>query len=112
MPRVLHHHLPTPKKLVGTVVSASMDRTAVVAFERFKIHERTRKVMKHVTKLFAHDHHEICGVGDRVQVKAMPSRVSKKKVHTVIDILRRHPQLEGEPFPFSRLLRHPSEHAS
>ncbi len=110
MPR-LHNHLITPTKLVGVVVGTAMDRTAVVAVQRFYPHPRTRKVMRHITKFFAHDHHELCGVGDRVQI-AHWGPISRKKSHTVVDIVARHPQLEGEPFPMSRLLRHPSAHAA
>ena len=46
--------------LVGVVVGTAMDRTAVVAVQRFYPHPRTRKVMRHITKFFAHDHHEHC----------------------------------------------------
>jgi len=107
MPRPRHTHFPTLKRLVGTVVSTGMDRTAVVAITRLYIHPLTRKIMKHVSKYFCHDAHEICGVGDRVQIKLW-GIISKKKRYTVIDILQRHPQLSGEPFPMSRLKNPPT----
>lgn len=103
-----HTHLITPKKLVGIVIGTAMDRTAVVAVQRFFVHPRTRKIMRHVSKFFAHDHHELCGVGDRVQI-AHWGPISRKKHHTVVDIVQRHPQLDGEPFPMSRLQRAPAE---
>lgn len=111
MPRAVHNHLPTPKRLVGVVVSTGMDRTAVVAIQRFYVHPRTRKIMRHVSKFFCHDHHELCGVGDRVQIKFW-GPISRKKTHTVVDIVQRHPQLEGEPFAMSRLRRAPTQHAA
>jgi small subunit ribosomal protein S17 len=99
-------HLPALKRLVGVVVSVGMDRTAVVAVPRLKLHAKTRKILKHTTRYFAHDHHEVCGLGDKVQIKYV-GQLSKKKHWAVIDMLERHPQLEGEPFPFSRLKRNP-----
>jgi len=110
MPRV-HNHLVTPTKLVGVVIKTSMDRTAVVAVQRYYAHPRTRKVMLHVSKFFSHDHHELCSVGDRVQI-AHWGPISRKKSHTVVDVVQRHPQFDGEPFPMSRLLRAPALHAA
>jgi small subunit ribosomal protein S17 len=111
MPRTPQHsHLTTPKRIVGVVISNLMDRTCVVGLQRYYLHPLTNKVMRHLTKLFCHDQHELCGVGDRVQIKHFHARISKKKTHAVVDIVQRHPQLEGEPFPFSKLQRHPREH--
>lgn len=95
-------HLRTLKKVVGVVVSTNMDRTAVVVVPRLKVHAKTRRVYKHITRYFCHDEHEVCGVGDKVQLKYV-GQLSKKKHWAVIDILARFPQLEGEPFPMSRL---------
>ena len=101
MPRD-HLHLRTLKRMIGVVVSTSMDRTAVVAIPRLRMHRRTQRIMKQVTRFFCHDAHEVCGVGDKVEIKFC-GQVSKKKFWTVIDILSRFPQLGGEPFPQSRL---------
>ena len=106
MPRTIYNHLATPKKLVGVVISTAMDRTAVVAVQRFYQHPRTRKVMSHITKFFCHDHHELCGVGDRVQIDHW-GPISRKKSHVIVDIVERHPQLDGEPFPMSALVKPP-----
>ena len=100
-------HMRTLKRLVGVVIGTAMDRTAVVAVTRLKLHGKTRKILKHVTKYFCHDHHEVCGVGDRVELKKCV-RMSKKKHWAVIDIVDRFPQLRGEPFPAAVLSRHPS----
>lgn len=94
--------MKTLKKLIGVVTSTGMDRTAVVAVPRLKLHSLTRKIMNHITKYFCHDHHEVCGVGDKVHIKAC-KQLSKKKHWTVIDIVARHPQLDGEPFPQAKL---------
>jgi small subunit ribosomal protein S17 len=84
-----------------------MDRTAVVALNRLYVHPLTRRIMRHTSKYFCHDAHEVCGVGDRVQIKYCGA-ISKNKRYTVVDIVARHPQLEGEPFPMSRLVNPPS----
>jgi small subunit ribosomal protein S17 len=95
-------HLRTLKKIVGVVVSTGMDRTAVVAVTRLRLHPKIRRFVRVITKYFCHDRHEICGVGDKVQLKAC-QQLSKKKHWTIVDMIERHPQLEGEPFPMSRL---------
>jgi small subunit ribosomal protein S17 len=100
------NHLRTLKRTIGVVVSTSMDRTAVVAVPRLQIHPKTRRYIKLVTRFFCHDHHEVCGLGDKVQIQYC-GQVSKKKHWTVIDMLERHPQLEGEPFPMSKLREAP-----
>lgn len=105
MPRD-HLHLRTLKRMVGVVVSTAMDRTAIVAIPRLRLHKRTNKIIKQTTRFFCHDHHEVCGVGDKVEIKFC-GQVSRKKFWTVIDILQRFPQLEGEPFPQSFLKNPP-----
>jgi small subunit ribosomal protein S17 len=105
MPRD-HLHLRTLKRMIGVVVSTAMDRTAVVTIPRLRMHRRTQRIQKVVTRFFVHDHHEICGVGDKVEIRFC-GQVSKKKFWTVIDVLERFPQLDGEPFPQSRLKNPP-----
>lgn len=97
------------KKLTGVVTSTSMQKTAVVQVQRLYVHSKYRKILRHKKKYFAHDEHEICGLGDKVQIKHM-GQMSKKKHWTVIDILYRQPRLEGEPFPMSRLLHNPMKY--
>jgi small subunit ribosomal protein S17 len=107
MPRPLHTHFRTLRRITGVVVSTGMDRTAVVAVQRLYIHPLTRKIMKHVSKHFCHDNHEICGVGDKVQIQFWGT-MSKKKRFVVVDLLHRQPQLHGEPFPMSKLAKPPT----
>ena len=102
MPRGAHTHLPSLRRLVGVVVSTGMDRTAVVEVPRLFVHPLTRRILSKRTTYFCHDAHEVCGVGDKVQIKFC-GRLSRKKCHTVVDMVLRHPRLEGEPFPMSRL---------
>ena len=106
MPRA-HLHLRTLKRMLGVVVSTAMDRTAVVAIPRLRMHAKTQKIARQTTAFFCHDEHEVCGVGDRVEITPC-AQLSKKKHWAVVDILARQPQLAGEPFPFSRLRTPPA----
>lgn len=71
-----------------------------VSVERLFPHPKYQKIVKHRKKFMCHDHHEICGLGDRVQIKYV-GRLSKRKFWSVIDMVHRHPQVEGEPFPMA-----------
>lgn len=96
------------KKVVGTVVSSSMDKTAVVEVQRLYVHSKYRRIMRKRLRYFAHDEHDICGVGDRVQIWPMGERIGKRsarKTWAVVDILQRQPQLEGEPCELASLMR-------
>ncbi len=69
--------------------------------ERLFRHPKYQKIVTHRRKYLCHDHHEVCGLGDRVQIKYV-GRLSKRKFWAVVDMVHRFPQLEGEPFPMSR----------
>ncbi len=56
------------KQREGVVVSAKMDKTVVVAVERVAPHPLYQRVIKHTTRLLAHDEDNRCKVGDRVRV--------------------------------------------
>lgn len=72
-----------------------------VSVERLYPHPKYEKIVKHKKKYMCHDQHEICGLGDRVQIKYV-GRLSKNKFWAVVDMIHRQPQLGGEPFPMSR----------
>jgi len=75
----------------GNVLSHKMNKTVVVAVERFVAHPFYSKVMKRVTKLKAHDEKSECKVGDRVKmIETRP--ISKTKHWRVVQIMQR-----GEP---------------
>jgi len=66
------------KQREGVVVSNSMDKTVVVAVVRVGPHPLYQRVVKHTTKLVAHDDDNRCKPGDRVRV--METRpLSKRK---------------------------------
>jgi len=72
----------------GNVVSNKMDKTVVVAVERFVRHPLYQKVLRRVTKLKAHDENNSCNVGDRVRmIETRP--ISKDKRWRVVQIMGR-----------------------
>jgi len=73
---------------IGRVVSNKMEKTVVVAVERFVPHPFYRKVLRRVTKLKAHDEQNACQVGDRVRlIQTRP--ISKDKHWRVAQIVER-----------------------
>jgi small subunit ribosomal protein S17 len=72
----------------GLVVSDKMDKTVVVlVVDRVK-HALYGKVLRHTSKLKAHDEQNQCGVGDRVQI--METRpLSATKRWRVLQILEK-----------------------
>ncbi len=72
----------------GLVVSDKMDKTVVVLVEDRVKHALYGKVLRHTSKLKAHDEQNQCGVGDRVQI--METRpLSATKRWRVVQILER-----------------------
>ncbi len=76
------------REWVGNVVSNKMNKTVVVAVDRFVSHPIYRKVLRRVTRLKAHDEQNSCKVGDRVRlVETRP--ISKDKHWRVVEIVER-----------------------
>lgn len=72
----------------GNVVSNKMNKTVVVAVDRFVSHPVYRKVMRRVTRLKAHDEENRCQVGDRVRlIETRP--ISKDKHWRVAEIMEK-----------------------
>ena len=73
-----------PRKLKGVVVSAKMQKTAVVAVSKFVQHKKYRKRYKVTKKYKAHDNEEKYAEGDKVIiVETRP--VSKQKTWQVVE---------------------------
>lgn len=67
------------RELVGSVVSAKMDKTAVVEVERTARHPLYEKVMRLRKKYKAHDEENTCRLGDLVRiVESRPLSGSKR----------------------------------
>ena len=72
----------------GTVVSSSMDKTAVVAVVDRVRHAKYNKFIMRTKKLYAHDETNDVKVGDKVRV--METRpLSKNKRWRITDVLER-----------------------
>lgn len=72
----------------GLVVSDKMDKTAVIEVEDRVKHPLYGKVLRRTKKYKAHDEHNQCGVGDRVQI--METRpLSATKRWRVVEILEK-----------------------
>jgi small subunit ribosomal protein S17 len=70
----------------GNVISNKMQKTVVVAVERFVTHPVYRKVLRRVTRLKVHDEQGVCKVGDRVKlIETRP--ISKNKHWRVVQIM-------------------------
>jgi small subunit ribosomal protein S17 len=72
----------------GLVVSDKMDKTVVVEVEDRVKHPLYGKVIRHTSKLKAHDEQNACGIGDRVLL--METRpLSATKRWRVVEILEK-----------------------
>lgn len=76
------------KERVGTVVSAKMEKTIVVAVQRQKKHPMYDKYLKRTSRFMAHDEANDAGEGDTVLI--METRpLSKHKRWRLVEILER-----------------------
>ncbi|MDQ4068582.1 MAG: 30S ribosomal protein S17 [Actinomycetota bacterium] len=80
---------PNPRKVrEGTVVSAAMDKTAVVAVVERVRHPRYTKTVQRTKRIHAHDENNELRVGDRVRISETRP-LSKLKHWRVVEILER-----------------------
>ncbi len=75
------------KSRIGRVVSDRMDKTIVLAIDRFILHPRYNKRVKRTIKMYAHDNTNQCRIGDKVKViETRPlSRHKRWRVSEVIE---------------------------
>ena len=71
----------------GLVVSDKMDKTVVVLVEDRVKHALYGKVLRHTSKLKAHDEQNTAGIGDRVQImETRPTSATKRwRLVTVVE---------------------------
>ena len=75
------------KVLIGTVVSAKAQKTAVVSIVWQKEHPLYRKRIKRTTRLMAHDELGVCKEGDVVRI--MECRpISRHKSWRVVAVIK------------------------
>lgn len=72
----------------GEVVSASMDKTVVVAVTYRVKAPKIGKVVQKTKKFKAHDENNECGVGDTVLIQETRP-ISKEKYHRVVKIVKK-----------------------
>ena len=76
------------KTNVGLVVSDKMDKTVVVAVDRFRTHRLYKRRIKRVTKFKAHDYNNSCKLGDTVRIEETRP-LSREKRWRVVEVLAR-----------------------
>lgn len=76
------------KELIGVVVSDKMDKTRVVAIERWKAHPLYKKRVRSTKKVMAHDEHNSTSVGDKVRL-AETRPLSRHKRWRICEILEK-----------------------
>ncbi len=76
------------KTRVGRVVSDKMEKTRVVAVERFLRHPRYQRVVRKTNRFKVHDERNVTRVGDTVLIEETRP-LSKEKRWRVIEVLER-----------------------
>ena len=84
------------KVRVGSVVSTSMDRTAVVDMVWKQRHRLYRKQMRRVARFYIHDPENQCQLGDTVRIEETRP-ISKTKHWRLLEILQRRQIAEVRP---------------
>ncbi len=80
---------PNPRKVrEGVVVSAAMDKTAVVAVVERVRHRRYTKTVQRTKRIHAHDEANESKVGDRVRISETRP-LSKLKHWRIVEVLER-----------------------
>lgn len=70
------------------VISNKMQKSAVVAFERFVKHPIYGKFIRRTTKLHIHDENNECSVGDIVSIRECRP-ISKTKAWTFVGVIKK-----------------------
>ncbi|MFH0257647.1 30S ribosomal protein S17 [Vibrio rumoiensis] len=78
----------TTRTTQGRVISDKMDKSIVVAIERFVKHPIYGKFIKRTTKVHAHDETNECGLGDKVEIRECRP-LSKTKSWTLVKVLEK-----------------------
>ena len=71
------------RRLVGTVVSNRMNKTALVLVERLTKHRTYNKYVKRRVKYMAHDSQNLCQIGDKVRIIESRPLSKRKRWHVI-----------------------------
>ncbi|AAM68039.1 30S ribosomal protein S17 [Buchnera aphidicola] len=77
------------RTLQGRVTSNKMNKSAVVAIERFVKHPIYGKFVKKTTKLHIHDEKNECSIGDLIEIRESRP-ISKTKSWILVKILEKN----------------------
>jgi small subunit ribosomal protein S17 len=81
--------MQTIRTLQGRVISDKMQKSAVVAIERFIKHAIYGKFIKRTTKLHIHDENNECTVGDLIEIRESRP-ISKTKSWVLVRIIKKN----------------------
>lgn len=84
------------KVRVGQVVSAKMQKTAVVAVELKRQHPRYHRIVRHVTRFKVHDENSVCKLGDVVRIEETRP-LSREKHWRLVEVVTRREVAEVKP---------------
>lgn len=84
------------KTITGQVVSDKMDKTVVVAVERYRTHRLYKRRIKRLSKFKAHDYNNSCKVGDTVRIEETRP-LSREKRWRVVEVLASMDIAETQP---------------
>ncbi|QCI19029.1 30S ribosomal protein S17 [Buchnera aphidicola] len=76
------------RTLQGRVISNKMNKSAVVAIERFVKHKIYKKFVKKTTKLHIHDEENQCSTGDLIEIRESRP-ISKTKSWILVRIVEK-----------------------
>lgn len=76
------------RTLQGRVISNKMQKSAVVAIERFVKHTIYKKFLKKTTKLHIHDEKNECSIGDLIEIRESRP-ISKTKSWVLVRIIEK-----------------------
>lgn len=71
------------RRLVGTVVSNRMNKTALVLVERLTKHRTYNKYVRRRVKYMAHDPQNLCQIGDKVRIIESRPLSKRKRWHVI-----------------------------
>jgi len=84
------------KNNIGRVVSDKMNKTIVVAVQRYRTHRLYKRRTKSISRFKAHDEAQSCKIGDTVRIEETRP-LSKTKRWRVVEIVIRAEQVEVKP---------------
>eukprot|EP00811_Abedinium_folium_P013425 NODE_22480_length_706_cov_3.975820.p2 GENE.NODE_22480_length_706_cov_3.975820~~NODE_22480_length_706_cov_3.975820.p2 ORF type:complete len:140 (+),score=22.54 NODE_22480_length_706_cov_3.975820:124-543(+) len=79
-------------EMIGYVISDKHPRTIRVACDRYMWVMRYKKAFRYTKKVWAHDEHSECRLGDVVRVQPLGYRVGPWKTYVLVRLLHREPR--------------------